>query len=179
MRRTRGFKLGRKVVRVFRWFIGRRGPAKMGWARLGGGGGHNKSCSIGALSKLFTFKGLSFPKLRSGYIRVGQEPLIPSKIGKADVPKGHLAVYVGSDDDDASRVIVPVIYFNHPLFAELLRDTEKVYGFDHPGGIQIPCQKSEFEDVKMKIAAASGCNGRRRSWRQLLMNSRRREILDH
>ena len=32
------------------------------------------------------------------------------------VLKGHLAVYVGQKDGDFYRVLVPVIYFNHPLF---------------------------------------------------------------
>ncbi|KAG9145076.1 hypothetical protein Leryth_018362 [Lithospermum erythrorhizon] len=58
------------------------------------------------------------------------------------VPKGHLAVYVGDQEHETSRVFVPVIYFNHPLFVELLKESEMVYGFNHQKGIQIPCQKS-------------------------------------
>ncbi|CAN0908604.1 Auxin-responsive protein SAUR36 [Linum grandiflorum] len=66
-------------------------------------------------------------------------------------PRGYLAVYVGESDDEKRRVVVPVVYFNNPLFAELLEEAERVYGFDRPGGISIPCGYSKFEKVKMKI----------------------------
>ncbi|MCD9646366.1 hypothetical protein HAX54_036139 [Datura stramonium] len=100
-------------------------------------------------------RALCFGKTNPGYFRVGQEPK------KMSVPKGHLAVYVGEQEDDTCRVVVPVMYFNHPLFAELLREAEMVYGYNHPGRIQIPCRISEFENVKSRIAAtASGGNRR-------------------
>lgn len=175
MRKGRGFRLGRKPGRVFRWFIGRRTRPTV------------TNCIAGALSRLRSWgrslrhgaKRLCFPKCKPGYIRVGQGPAGESSKDSVSTPKGHLAVYVGEDDDDTSRIVVPVIYFNHPLFADLLRQAETVYGFDHPGGIQIPCQKSEFENVKMRIAAANGgggnCHGRW-SWRQLLMTSRHENL---
>ncbi|KAF2612043.1 hypothetical protein F2Q70_00013295 [Brassica cretica] len=50
-------------------------------------------------------------------------------------------------------MVVPVIYFNHPLFGELLEHKERVYGFDQPGRIMIPCRVSDFETVRMRIAA--------------------------
>jgi SAUR family protein len=66
-----------------------------------------------------------------------------------------LAVYVGdgNGDGDFHRVLVPVFYFNHPLFGELLREAEEEYGFHQEGGITIPCQFSEFEKVRTRIAA--------------------------
>ncbi|KAM3379785.1 hypothetical protein P3S68_012199 [Capsicum galapagoense] len=79
------------------------------------------------------------------------------------VPKGHLAVYVGEKQEDACRVLVPVVYFNHPLFVDLLREAEMVYGFDYSGGIRIPCRISEFEKVQSRITAMGG--GGRRNWR--------------
>ncbi|KAH0648716.1 hypothetical protein KY285_033964 [Solanum tuberosum] len=100
---------------------------------------------------------LHFGRTNSGYF--GQEP---NK--KVSVPKGHLAVYVGEQEDDTCRVVVPVIYFNHPLFTELLREAEMVYGYNYPGRIQIPCRISEFENVKSRIAATVGggnCCGER------------------
>lgn len=69
----------------------------------------------------------------------------------AEVPKGYLAVYVGQKDGEFQRVLVPVIYFNHPLFGQLLREAEEVFGFDHPGAITIPCRISEFEHVQTRI----------------------------
>ncbi|KAK1424963.1 hypothetical protein QVD17_20305 [Tagetes erecta] len=76
---------------------------------------------------------------------------------RAAVPKGKMAVYVGQKDGDFKRVLVPVIYINHPLFGQLLREAEEEYGHDHPGGITIPCRISEFENVKTRIAAVCGC----------------------
>ncbi|XP_023758548.1 auxin-responsive protein SAUR36 [Lactuca sativa] len=72
------------------------------------------------------------------------------------VPKGKMAVYVGQKDGDFKRVLVPVIYINHPLFGQLLREAEEEYGHDHPGGITIPCRFSDFENVNTRIAAACG-----------------------
>ncbi|KAH0643124.1 hypothetical protein KY290_034729 [Solanum tuberosum] len=109
-------------------------------------------CKLGHFLKQST-KGLCFGRPNSGYIRVGQEPIAPKKVS---VPKGHLAVYVGEKKDDTCRIMVPVIYFNHPLFAELLKEAEMVYGYNHSGGIRIPCRVSEFENVKSRIAATGG-----------------------
>ncbi|XP_059633958.1 auxin-responsive protein SAUR36 [Cornus florida] len=72
------------------------------------------------------------------------------------VPKGQMAVYVGQKGGEFHRVLVPVMYFNHPLFGELLREAEEEYGFNHPGGITIPCRMSDFESVQTRIAAGHG-----------------------
>ncbi|KAI3468897.1 hypothetical protein Pfo_025560 [Paulownia fortunei] len=152
MGKTRGFRLGRKLVKVFKWCFHRRTRRRAtAYQRL--------KPSAGPISKLCKWVhslrsgagGLCSGKINSGYIQLGKEP-----VEKPKLPKGHLVVYVGEKEDDTCRVLVPVIYFNHPLFGELLREAEKVYGFNHPGGIQIPCPKSELENVQMKIAAASG-----------------------
>ncbi|XP_057811259.1 auxin-responsive protein SAUR36-like [Salvia miltiorrhiza] len=129
MARSKGIRLGRKLGRLFKW---RKRPA--------------------SISKLLCkwaqpFRRLCPGKRDSDYIRLGGGAVMP--------PKGHLAVYVGEKEGSVSRVVVPVLYFNHPLFGSLLRQAEKVYGFDHPGGIQIPCPVSELERVQMKIAAAA------------------------
>ncbi|CAA7391674.1 unnamed protein product [Spirodela intermedia] len=71
-------------------------------------------------------------------------------------PKGHLPVYVaGKDFDPPRRVLVPVIFFNHPLFVDLLRRAEEEFGFHHQGGITIPCPSSDFENVCTRLAAAA------------------------
>ncbi len=69
------------------------------------------------------------------------------------MPNGHLAVYVEESIGDKRREVVPVIYFNQPLFVELLKDAERVYGYNHSGGIKIPCGYSEFVKLKIRIAA--------------------------
>lgn len=71
-------------------------------------------------------------------------------------PKGHMPVYVGGKDSDPPRrVLVPVIFFNHPLFVDLLRRAEEEFGFHHLGGITIPCPSSDFESVWTRVAAAA------------------------
>ncbi|XP_052210264.1 auxin-responsive protein SAUR36-like [Diospyros lotus] len=97
-----------------------------------------------------------FAESKPSYIRVGRGEI---EAGRWEVPKGHLAVYVGEREDDPRRCLVPVIYFNHPLFENLLREAEAEYGFNHLGGIQIPCGLSEFKNVQTRIAAADGRAG--------------------
>ncbi|XP_010259029.1 PREDICTED: auxin-responsive protein SAUR36 [Nelumbo nucifera] len=166
MRKTRGFKLGRKLVTVFKWVF-RRKSKPAGYLRL-----DLPSCKSKAISKILDWgrclkrgaKGLcSCTNLASEYTRFDREALDEKPV---TVPKGHLAVYVGQKDGDPHRFLVPVIYFNHPLFAQLLREAEDEYGFHHPGGITIPCQISEFESVQTRIAA--GVNCRKSTWKRRL-----------
>ncbi|KAM7260832.1 hypothetical protein ACFE04_026307 [Oxalis oulophora] len=66
------------------------------------------------------------------------------------IPKGCLAIKVGEgDDDDQQRFVVPVFYFNHPLFMQLLNEAEKEYGFDQKGTITIPCRVEKFRHVQV------------------------------
>jgi SAUR family protein len=161
MRKIRGFRLGRKVVKVFKWII----PPRRNPTRYHHLDPPTTRRSLNPMSKILALaKGLCLPNPHPDYIRAGQDPPVETR-KPAGVPKGHLAVYVGNSDDDTHRYLVPVIYFNHPLFCELLQETEKLYGFNHPGGITIPCGVSEFERVQTRIAA--GEHGPHRSWRRL------------
>jgi len=166
MRKIRGFKLGKRLFRVTKWII-RRTRNGSGYHRLGE---PSPPCMCKPISKLLTWgrrltseaKSLCSAKYGgSGYAPMGHEVLEKTPV---TVPKGHLAVYVGQKDGDFRRVLVPVIYFNHPLFSELLREAEQEYGFEHQGGITIPCRISEFESVQTKIAAGSG--GRKLTWKR-------------
>ncbi|CDO96967.1 unnamed protein product [Coffea canephora] len=68
----------------------------------------------------------------------------------ADVPKGHLAVYVG--ESYKYRFVVPLSYLKHPLFLDLLRRAEEENGFDHPmGGLTIPCSRNAFLDMASRL----------------------------
>ncbi|XP_008376188.1 auxin-responsive protein SAUR32-like [Malus sylvestris] len=67
-----------------------------------------------------------------------------------DVPKGCLAIKVGQGEEQ-QRFVVPVIYFNHPLFIRLLKEAEEEYGFDQKGTITIPCHVEEFRSVQGMI----------------------------
>lgn len=65
-----------------------------------------------------------------------------------DVPKGCVAVYVGSEREKQKRFVIPVVYVNHPLFEKFLKEAEAEYGFEQKGTITIPCQISDFQYVQ-------------------------------
>ncbi|TXG48542.1 hypothetical protein EZV62_024417 [Acer yangbiense] len=65
-----------------------------------------------------------------------------------DVPKGCLAIMVGHEGEEQQKFVVPVIYINHPLFMQLLKEAEEEYGFDHTGPITLPCHVEEFRTVQ-------------------------------
>ncbi|KAL9686626.1 hypothetical protein QQ045_031019 [Rhodiola kirilowii] len=69
------------------------------------------------------------------------------KVGDV-IPKGCLAVKVGQDENEQQRFVVPVMYLNHPLFKQLLKEAEEEYGFDQKGAITIPCHVLEFRYVR-------------------------------
>ncbi|KAK9075255.1 hypothetical protein SSX86_003576 [Deinandra increscens subsp. villosa] len=67
---------------------------------------------------------------------------------KMKIPKGCMAVTVGHEDEEQKRFIIPVMYINHPLFMELLKEAENEYGFHHQGPINIPCHLQDFSYVQ-------------------------------
>jgi len=69
-------------------------------------------------------------------------------VGGAAVPKGCLAIKVGQAEEEQQRFVVPVFYFNHPLFMRLLKEAEEEYGFDQKGTITIPCHVEEFRYIQ-------------------------------
>lgn len=165
MRKIRGFKIGKRLIRFTRWVI-RRTRTRSGYHRLAS---PDASCKSKSISKLINWgrrltngaKSLCSTKLKSGYIPMDNDPI---KEKPVEVPKGYLAVYVGQKDGDFHRVLVPVIYFNHPLFGQLLREAEEEYGFNQQGGLTIPCRYSEFEQVQTRIAA--GSRFRKPTWKR-------------
>ncbi|KAJ8642059.1 hypothetical protein MRB53_018753 [Persea americana] len=60
------------------------------------------------------------------------------------VPEGHLPVYVG---EEMERFVVKAKLLNHPMFKELLNQSEREYGYQQQGGLRIPCRVSVFEQV--------------------------------
>jgi len=168
MRKIKGFKLGKRLVRATKWVI-RKTRNRSGYRRLNLDSVSSiqpkpKPKPISKLIKwgrCLTNGAKSLCHSRSGYIPMGHDSM-----KEKEVPKGHLAVYVGQKDGDFQRVLVPVIYFNHPLFGELLREAEEEFGFQHQGGITIPCPISDFERVQTRIAAGCGVGGPRRLTRK-------------
>ncbi|XAR71591.1 hypothetical protein NMG60_11017942 [Bertholletia excelsa] len=63
------------------------------------------------------------------------------------IPKGYMAVTVGQGEEQ-QKFFIPVMYINHPLFMELLKEAEEEYGFDQKGPINIPCHVEEFRHVR-------------------------------
>ncbi|GJZ17101.1 putative small auxin-up RNA [Tanacetum coccineum] len=73
-----------------------------------------------------------------------------SRNDQMDVPKGHLAVYVGHNKK--RRFVVPLAYLEQPLFQDLLRQSEEEFGFDHSmGGLTILCQEDEFFKITAQL----------------------------
>ncbi|KAF6136347.1 hypothetical protein GIB67_002408 [Kingdonia uniflora] len=67
-----------------------------------------------------------------------------------DVPKGHLAVYVG--ETEKKRFVVPLSYLNHPSFQQLLSRVEEEFGFNHSmGGLTIPCKEAAFINLTSRL----------------------------
>jgi len=67
-----------------------------------------------------------------------------------DVPKGHLAVYVG---ESHRRFVIPVSFLNHSSFQDLLSQAEEEFGFNHPmGGLTIPCSEDIFIDLISRLS---------------------------
>ncbi|XWS55035.1 hypothetical protein CRYUN_Cryun10bG0140400 [Craigia yunnanensis] len=68
---------------------------------------------------------------------------IGNALATSNVPKGHIAVYVG--EGNRKRFVIPISYLNHPLFQDLLNRAEEEFGFNHPmGGLTIPCTEEYF-----------------------------------
>ncbi|KAL3613997.1 hypothetical protein CASFOL_042071 [Castilleja foliolosa] len=64
---------------------------------------------------------------------------------QSDVPKGHLAVYVG---EFKNRHVIPISYLSHPAFQDLLWQAEEEFEFDHPmGGLTFSCSDEAFVNV--------------------------------
>ncbi|KAE8683793.1 vacuolar-processing enzyme-like [Hibiscus syriacus] len=160
MKKIRGFKLGRKLVKVLNWIIRPRRRRNLRNSFLGNCSPLTRLCSFAAFLRRGT-KGLCDSESDPGYIQLGGK-----EAKRVGVPKGHLAVYIGESEGNTRRVVVPLIYFNHPLFSELLKDAERVYGLNQSGGITLPCGISEFEKVKMRIADWDHC--RRKQHRRYL-----------
>ncbi|KAK9064442.1 hypothetical protein SSX86_015824 [Deinandra increscens subsp. villosa] len=75
---------------------------------------------------------------------------VNNKHQRPDVPKGHLAVYVG--DIQKKRFVVPLSYLDQPLFQDLLRRSEEEYDFSYPtGGLTIPCHEEAFVKVTASL----------------------------
>ena len=58
------------------------------------------------------------------------------------VPKGFLAVYVG---EGMRRFVIPTTYLCMPAFRELMESAAEMFGYEHEGGLRIPCEEEDFK----------------------------------
>ncbi|WZZ23839.1 hypothetical protein YC2023_007240 [Brassica napus] len=68
------------------------------------------------------------------------------------VPKGHFTVYVGEDEEETKRFVVPIYYLKHHLFQALLHLSENEFGTDHSRKyLTIPCAEDVFIEVTSRL----------------------------
>ncbi|KAE8646554.1 hypothetical protein Csa_005160 [Cucumis sativus] len=151
MKKLRRFKLRKRLILFSRWFGRNIRPM-------------TSLSSVRYYRLTQEANSLKEPKLSSKLLSWGRQlSFLRQRVSTEEkpdhlVPKGQLAVYVGESGGGLSRVLVPVVYFKHRLFIELLREAEEEYGFRHEKGITLPCGYSEFERIQTKIRDC------RRSW---------------
>ncbi|KAK9143242.1 hypothetical protein Syun_012642 [Stephania yunnanensis] len=170
MRRSRrGFRLGRRVVNIFSHILlcrsRRKHPSPL-YTRLLTDTPDDHPNKNKTVTKIIHKWGQTLKRRAKELCHIKPSAAAPPRryrrlggggeeVEAVAVPKGHLAVYVEAvEAAERHRFLVPVIYFNHPLFGELLREAERVYGFHQQGGITIPCPVSEFQNVKARVSAA-------------------------
>ncbi|KAG6762936.1 hypothetical protein POTOM_033463 [Populus tomentosa] len=92
---------------------------------------------------------LSFPSVARNAKRILKHQSLLSR-NHSNLPKGHVAVYVG--ECQKKRFVVPISYINHPSFLALLDRSEEEFGFNHPmGGLTIPCKEDAFIDLTSRL----------------------------
>ncbi|CAA6663309.1 unnamed protein product [Spirodela intermedia] len=117
MKKYRGFRLGRRLA--FIWRSLHRPPSKhRGYLRLSSDGPTHRK--------------------RDPTKEMEEKNAVAARIahwGRCLAQRlGHLAVYVGREGvDPLYRVMVPVVFFNHPLFGELLKSAQEEFGFCRSG----------------------------------------------
>lgn len=70
-----------------------------------------------------------------------------------DVPRGHMAVYVG---EDCKRYVIKVTLLKNPLFLPLLDEAEEIFGFATGSKLYIPCNEIIFISVLKSVNPTQG-----------------------
>lgn len=61
-----------------------------------------------------------------------------------EMRKGFIAVYVGRE---LRRFEIPANYLSKPEFAGLMERAAQEFGFEQEGGLRVPCEEDEFEEL--------------------------------
>jgi SAUR family protein len=92
---------------------------------------------------------LSFPSVAHNAKKILKHQSLLGR-NHSNLPKGHVAVYVG--EFQKKRFVVPISYINHPSFLALLNQSEEEFGFNHSmGGLTIPCKEDAFIDLTSRL----------------------------
>ncbi|TMW92826.1 hypothetical protein EJD97_012515 [Solanum chilense] len=62
-------------------------------------------------------------------------------------PSGSLAVYVGVDENERRRFVIPTRFLNLPVFISLLDKAEEEFGYQPTGGLILPCEVELFTEI--------------------------------
>ncbi|CAA0830454.1 SAUR-like auxin-responsive protein family [Striga hermonthica] len=78
-----------------------------------------------------------------------EKPVVPK-----DVPKGHLAVYVG---ENQTRHVIKVNFLKNPIFRALLEQAREEYDYTADSRLFIPCDESMFLSVVQCTRSPPDC----------------------
>ena len=93
--------------------------------------------------------GIRLPSLLFSAVKILRMQSVSAQC-QSNVPKGHVAVYVG--EIQRKRFLVPISYLNHPSFVNFLSRAVEEFGFNHPtGGLTIPCKEEAFIDATSRL----------------------------
>ncbi|XP_004240286.2 protein SMALL AUXIN UP-REGULATED RNA 51-like [Solanum lycopersicum] len=67
-----------------------------------------------------------------------------SNSNRRRTPSGSLAVYVGVDENERRRFVIPTRFLNLPVFISLLDKAEEEFGYQPTGGLILPCEVELF-----------------------------------
>ncbi|XP_059318146.1 auxin-induced protein 6B-like [Lycium ferocissimum] len=68
----------------------------------------------------------------------------PAGSNRKRTPSGSLAVYVGHE---RRRFVIPTRFLNLPVFISILDKAEEEFGYQHTGGLVLPCEVEFFEEM--------------------------------
>ncbi|CAL9095714.1 unnamed protein product, partial [Musa textilis] len=94
-----------------------------------------------------------------------RESLLVDEPLNAAVPKGCMAVYVG---DGMRRFVIPTSYLRLPAFRQLMEKAEEEFGFDQAGGLRIPCEEEDFQELLDALADSTPPKPKKKTLKSLV-----------